>query len=108
LRVSAPLRPCVKLENNNAKVQRRDGAKNKSPRVYFTGIFGCAQFPQSGNRCRACRLNIDPLYRCQITLRRNDPPLETKIASPPDSLITRSVFAAFTGSRIRIAAAIVS
>ncbi|KAF5414845.1 MAG: hypothetical protein C5S48_07430 [Candidatus Methanogaster sp.] len=43
LRVSAPLRPCVKLENNNAKVQRRDGAKNKSPRVYFTGIFGCAK-----------------------------------------------------------------
>ncbi|MEA1865583.1 MAG: hypothetical protein U9N46_10430, partial [Euryarchaeota archaeon] len=42
LRVSAPLRPCVKLKNNNAKTQRRDGAKNKSPRVYFTGIFGCA------------------------------------------------------------------
>ncbi|MEA1864905.1 MAG: hypothetical protein U9N46_06875 [Euryarchaeota archaeon] len=42
LRVSAPLRPCVKLENNNAKMQRRDGAKNKSLRVYFTGIFGCA------------------------------------------------------------------
>ncbi|MEA1865715.1 MAG: hypothetical protein U9N46_11115 [Euryarchaeota archaeon] len=44
LRVSAPLRPCVKLENNNAKTQRRDGAKNKSPRVYFTGIFGCAEY----------------------------------------------------------------
>ncbi|MEA1866453.1 MAG: hypothetical protein U9N46_14935 [Euryarchaeota archaeon] len=43
LRVSAPLRPCVKLENNNAKMQRRDGAKNKSLRVYFTGIFGCAR-----------------------------------------------------------------
>jgi len=42
LRVSAPLRPCVKLENNNAKMQRRNGAKNKSLRVYFTGIFGCA------------------------------------------------------------------
>ncbi|MEA1864233.1 MAG: hypothetical protein U9N46_03390, partial [Euryarchaeota archaeon] len=41
LRVSAPLRPCVKLENNNAKMQRRDGAKNKSLRVYFIGIFGC-------------------------------------------------------------------
>jgi len=33
LRVSEPLRPCVKLENNNAKTQRRDGAKNKSLRV---------------------------------------------------------------------------
>ena len=44
LRVSAPLRPCVKLENNNAKMQRRDGAKNKSLRVYFTGIFGCADY----------------------------------------------------------------
>ncbi|MEA1863713.1 MAG: hypothetical protein U9N46_00700 [Euryarchaeota archaeon] len=42
LRVSAPLCPCVKLEHNNAKMQRRDGAKNKSLRVYFTGIFGCA------------------------------------------------------------------
>jgi len=42
LRVSVPLRLCVKLENNNAKMQRRDGAKNKSLRVYFTGIFGCA------------------------------------------------------------------
>jgi len=30
LRVSAPLRPCVKLKNNNAKTQRRDGAKNKN------------------------------------------------------------------------------
>ncbi|MEA1864999.1 MAG: hypothetical protein U9N46_07360, partial [Euryarchaeota archaeon] len=47
LRVSAPLRPCVKLENNNAKVQRRDGAKNKSLRVYFTGIFGCAVDPHN-------------------------------------------------------------
>ncbi|KAF5416088.1 MAG: hypothetical protein C5S48_03985 [Candidatus Methanogaster sp.] len=42
LRVSAPLRPCVKLKNNNAKTQRRDGAKNKSLWVYFTGIFDCA------------------------------------------------------------------
>ncbi len=32
----------VKLENNNAKTQRRDGAKNKSLLVYFTGIFDCA------------------------------------------------------------------
>jgi len=40
--LETPLRPCVKLENNNAKMQRRDGAKNKSLRVYFTGIFGCA------------------------------------------------------------------
>jgi len=42
LRVSAPLRPCVKLKNNNAKTQRRDGAKNKNLWVYFTGIFDCA------------------------------------------------------------------
>ncbi|KAF5410058.1 MAG: hypothetical protein U9N46_11665 [Euryarchaeota archaeon] len=44
LRVSAPLRPCVKLKNNNAKTQRRDGAKNKNLWVYFTGIFDCAPF----------------------------------------------------------------
>jgi len=31
LRVSAPLRLCVKLENNNAKMQRRDGANKKAP-----------------------------------------------------------------------------
>ena len=43
LRVSAPLRLCVKLENNNAKTQRRDGAKNKNLWVYFTGIFDCAR-----------------------------------------------------------------
>jgi len=36
------LRPCVKLKNNNAKTQRRDGAKNKNLWVYFTGIFDCA------------------------------------------------------------------
>jgi len=47
LRVSAPLRPCVKLKNNNAKTQRRDGAKNKSLWVYFTGIFDCADFNMS-------------------------------------------------------------
>jgi len=39
-----PLRPCVKLKNNNAKTQRRDGAKNKNLWVYFTGIFDCAVF----------------------------------------------------------------
>jgi len=38
----SPLRPCVKLKNNNAKTQRRDGAKNKNLWVYFTGIFDCA------------------------------------------------------------------
>ena len=42
LRVYAPLRLRVKLENNNAKTQRRDGAKDKSLRVYFTGISDCA------------------------------------------------------------------
>ena len=31
LRVSAPLRLCVKLKNKNARSQRRDGAKNKNP-----------------------------------------------------------------------------
>ncbi|MEA1863936.1 MAG: hypothetical protein U9N46_01850 [Euryarchaeota archaeon] len=47
LRVSAPLRHCVKLENNNAKMQRRDDAKNKSLRVHFTGIFDCVQKTRS-------------------------------------------------------------
>ncbi|MEA1865733.1 MAG: hypothetical protein U9N46_11205 [Euryarchaeota archaeon] len=51
LRVSAPLRLCVKLENNNAKTQRRDGAKNKSLRVHFTGIFDCAIFIPNWRRC---------------------------------------------------------
>ncbi|MEA1865059.1 MAG: hypothetical protein U9N46_07675, partial [Euryarchaeota archaeon] len=51
LRVSAPLRLCVKLENNNAKTQRRDGAKNKSLRVHFTGIFDCALFALCSRIC---------------------------------------------------------
>ena len=33
----------VKLENNTQRRERRDGAKNKSLRVYFTGIFDCAR-----------------------------------------------------------------
>jgi len=44
--VNAPLRPCVKLKNNNAKTQRRDGAKNKNLWAYFTGIFDCAPLKQ--------------------------------------------------------------
>ncbi len=65
LRVSAPLRPCVKLENNNAKTQRRDGTKNKSPRVYFTGIFGCAVsgIPQSNAGLANAILHIQKSYK---------------------------------------------
>jgi len=83
------------LENNNAKMQRRDGAKNKSLRVYFTGIFGCAIEQYE------LKVNNAPLTGESRAVRRTaDPAFEDEFVENPNLVFGGTMVAAGSGKAV--------